>query len=101
MGARAWHDGCNRAAGDRAPGAAPPVAMTDLAGRSITITRPVVFHYLEDRAVLEQAASALFAAIAAGVLSLEIAARFPLAQADAAHRMLEARQSIGSLVLLP
>jgi NADPH:quinone reductase len=82
-------------------GAAPPIAMAELATRSITVTRPVVFHYVEDRTVLEQAAAALFAAIGDGVISLEIAAQFPLSRAGVAHRMLEARQSTGSLVLLP
>jgi NADPH2:quinone reductase len=78
-----------------------PITMAELAAKSITITRPVVFHYMQDRAVLEQAASAVFAAIASGILDLEIAASFALAEAGEAHRMLETRQSTGSLVLLP
>ncbi len=82
-------------------GAARPIAMAELASRSITVTRPVVFHYIDNRTTLEQAASSLFAAIGAGILEPVIAARFSLSEAGAAHRMLEARQSTGSLVLLP
>ncbi len=82
-------------------GPAEPVAMSALATRSLTVSRPVVFHYLADPAVREQAASALFGAIAGGTVTVEIAGSFPLTEAAAAHRVLEARGSTGSLLLLP
>jgi NADPH2:quinone reductase len=34
-------------------------------------------------------------------LRIEIAARLPLAEASEAHRMLESRQTTGSIVLIP
>lgn len=82
-------------------GPADPLPMTALAGRSLTVTRPVVFHYTADRALLDVAAAALFDAIAAGTVSIEVAGTFPLEEAAAAHRVLEARGSTGSLLLLP
>lgn len=82
-------------------GPSEPVAMAALASRSLTVSRPVVFHYLADRAVLEQAAAALFGEIAGGGVKVRIARTFPLAEAAAAHRLLESRGSTGSLLLLP
>ena len=82
-------------------GPAEPVPMSALAGRSLTVSRPVVFHYTADRALLDEAAATLFGAIADGTVAIEIAATFPLEQAAAAHLVLEARGSTGSLLLLP
>lgn len=82
-------------------GPADPVAMATLAPRSLTVSRPVVFHYLAERAALEKAATALFGALAAGTVAAEIAGSFPLDEAAAAHRVLEGRGSTGSLLLLP
>lgn len=82
-------------------GPADTVAMAALAPRSLTVSRPVVFHYLADRVALEEAARALFAAILAGTITANVAGSFPLDEAAAAHRVLEARGSTGSLLLLP
>ena len=82
-------------------GPAEPVGMAALAARSLTVSRPVVFHYLAERAALDTAASALFAALAAGTVSVQVAGTFPLDRAADAHRVLEARGSTGSLLLLP
>jgi NADPH2:quinone reductase len=78
-----------------------PVAMATLASRSLTVSRPVVFHYLADRAALDQAAAALFGAIAGGGINVKIAGTFPLTEAAAAHQLLKSRGSTGSLLLLP
>ncbi len=82
-------------------GPVDPVPLSALAGRSLTLSRPVVFHYLADRAMLDTAAAALFGAVAAGTVAVEIAGTFPLEEAAAAHRVLEARGSTGSLLLRP
>jgi NADPH2:quinone reductase len=39
--------------------------------------------------------------IAAGEISIEIGQTFPLSQAKAAHEALEARQTVGSTLLIP
>jgi NADPH2:quinone reductase len=68
---------------------------------SLFLTRPSLAHYTLDRAELELRAGALFSAIAAGQLDVRIGARFPLAEAEAAHRALEGRQTTGKVLLIP
>ena len=43
----------------------------------------------------------LFSAVRAGVVRVKIGQRYPLAEAAAAHRDLEARRTTGSTVLIP
>jgi NADPH2:quinone reductase len=71
------------------------------ANGSLFLTRPSLAHYTLDRAELELRAGAVFAAIAAGQLDVRIGARFPLAEAAAAHRALEGRETTGKVLLIP
>jgi NADPH2:quinone reductase len=48
-----------------------------------------------------QRAAELFALIESGKLLVPIAARFALADGAAAHALLEARQTVGKVILLP
>lgn len=66
---------------------------------SLYLTRPTLFTYIADPAELQAAAAALFAAVAAGTVRIEIHQRFALADAAEAHRALEARQTTGSTIL--
>ena len=68
---------------------------------SLYVTRPTMSSYLAKRSDLLTAASALFAAMESGAIETVIGQRFPLAEAAAAHRALEARETVGSTVLLP
>lgn len=52
-------------------------------------------------AALRPAAEAVLGMLTDGRLKLVIGARFPLAQAAAAHRLVEGRQSTGKVLLLP
>ncbi len=85
--------------------ASGPVPAFDLqrlnAGGSLVVTRPSLAHFVATRAELEERAGAVLGAIAAGKLSVRIGARFPLAQAEAAHRALEGRETTGKLLLIP
>ena len=47
------------------------------------------------------AADRLFAALRDNVLDITIAKTFPLSEAAEAHRYIEARKTIGSIVLVP
>jgi NADPH:quinone reductase-like Zn-dependent oxidoreductase len=85
----------------QAGGAHSTVDMAALSARSATLSRPVLFHYTATRAGLAPMAEALFAAIRAGILRAEIRHRYPLAGAADAHRDLEARRTVGQIVLLP
>jgi NADPH2:quinone reductase len=68
---------------------------------SLFITRPSLAHYTQDRAELELRAGEVLEAIAAGRLRVRIGARFSLADAAAAHRALEGRQTTGKVLLTP
>jgi len=68
---------------------------------SLYLTRPTSAAYFATSAELRKAAQMLFAAIADGTVRIAINQRFPLADAVAAHRALEARETTGSTLLLP
>ena len=80
-------------------GPIPPFAPSRLAAKSNALWRPILFHYIEDRAERQKMADALFAAVAQGIVKVEIGAEFPLAAAAEAHRAMEARATTGSTIL--
>ena len=75
-----------------------PLRLTALG--SLFVTRPSLAHYTADRAELELRAGAVLEAVAAGRLHVRIGARFPLAEAAAAHRALEGRATTGKVLLV-
>jgi NADPH2:quinone reductase len=81
------------------PDPVPPLALSRHG--SLFLTRPTLFDYVATTDELDTAAAALFDAIAAGIIRPRIAQRFALDQAREAHEALEARQTVGSTVLLP
>ena len=77
-----------------------PFSPTILAQKgSLYLTRPTLFHYIASRAQLEQSAADLFEVAGSGQVRIEVKQQFALADAAAAHRALEARQTTGSTVL--
>ncbi|MBF6176685.1 quinone oxidoreductase family protein [Nocardia blacklockiae] len=85
-----------------ASGPVPPVDPQRLnRGGSLFLTRPALVHYTRDRDELRWRAGDIFDALAAGKLHVRIGARYPLAEAERAHRDLEARKTTGSIVLEP
>ncbi len=85
-----------------ASGPVPPVSPLELTGRgSLFLTRPRLFDYVFERAELEASAARLFAAVEAGKVTIEIGLKRPLGEAAEVHRLLEARQTTGSVVLIP
>jgi NADPH2:quinone reductase len=68
---------------------------------SLYLTRPSIFHYVADRAGLERRASEVLGWIAKGELVLHIGQTLPLTEAAEAHRRLEARKTVGKVLLLP
>jgi NADPH2:quinone reductase len=83
-------------------GKPPPVELAQLGGlRSLYLTRPSLFAYIATRPELEASAAALFAALRRGVVKVAPPRTFPLRAAADAHRALEARETTGSVVLLP
>jgi NADPH:quinone reductase len=68
-------------------------------GGSLFLTRPTLFDYVATREELERRAEDLFSWIAAGSLDVRIGARVPLADAAAAHRLIESRTTTGKVLL--
>ena len=85
----------------QASGPAPPFAMSLLATRSLSVSRPIVFHYLRTPEMLHDIAKQAFDAFAHGVIQPIDPVVLPLDQAAEAHRLLEARRSPGGVVLAP
>lgn len=82
-------------------GLVPPVDPVRLAPKSLFLTRPTLWNYSVTRDELLGRARDVFEWIASGVLKLRIHRALPLASAADAHRMLEARETVGKLLLLP
>ncbi|HEY3125097.1 MAG TPA: quinone oxidoreductase [Thermoanaerobaculia bacterium] len=68
---------------------------------SVYLTRPTLFHYVALREELLERSSQVLGWIRDGVLKLTIFREMPLEKAAEAHRMLEARQTAGKVLLLP
>ncbi|HQT89439.1 MAG TPA: quinone oxidoreductase [Acidiphilium sp.] len=85
-----------------ASGAVPPVDVGMLAAKgSLFLTRPTLATYTATRADLLAVTNDLFEVVAKGAVKIRVNQTFPLSEAAAAHRALEARQTTGSTVLLP
>lgn len=83
-------------------GPVPPVDPQRLnAAGSVYLTRPSLAHFTRTGEEFDWRAHELFDAIADGSLSVAVGHRYPLADAARAHRDLQGRQTIGSLVLTP
>ena len=68
---------------------------------SLFVTRPTLMVYTRTRDLLLDCANDLIDVVAKGAVKIEINQRFPLAEAEAAHRALEGRQTTGSTLLMP
>lgn len=86
----------------RASGDVDPLPLARLREMgSLFVTRPTVGDYTAARADLVAGATRVFEALAQGVIRPHIFAALPLAQAGEAHRLIEARGTRGSLILIP
>jgi NADPH2:quinone reductase len=85
-----------------ASGAVPPFDTGVLARKgSLFLTRPTVFTYIARREDLERGAAELFDLVRTGKVKPEIGRTWPLAAAADAHRALQARETTGSVLLIP
>jgi len=85
-----------------ASGPVPPVDLGLLTAKgSLFVTRPTLATYTAKRADLVRGANELFDVVSSGAVAIRVNQTFPLSEAAAAHRALEARQTTGSTVLVP
>jgi NADPH2:quinone reductase len=83
-----------------ASGAVAPFAPGVLGGKgSLYVTRQTLFTHMHSRETTQSMADDLFAAVTSGAVKIRIDQRFPLAEVEAAHRALEARQTTGCTIL--
>jgi NADPH:quinone reductase len=83
-------------------GPVPPVDPQRLnAAGSVYLTRPTLIHFTRTGEEFAWRSGELFDAIAVGALSVTVSRSYPLADAAQAHRDLQGRQTVGSIVLTP
>lgn len=85
-----------------ASGPVPPVDPQRLnqAG-SVFLTRPNLAHFTRSPDEFAWRAGELMEAIADGAVTITVGGRYPLAEAERAHRDLQGRKTVGSIVLVP
>ncbi len=85
-----------------ASGPVPPFAPGILGAKgSLYVTRQTLFSHITSRERTQAMADELFAVVLSGAVNIRIDQRFALADVQAAHRSLEARQTTGCTILLP
>ncbi len=84
-----------------ASGSVPPVNLQALSPKCARISRPSLFPHLATRTDLDEVSGNLLAAMAEGVVKIDINQTYPLAEAARAHAELEGRKTTGQSVLLP
>ncbi|MCP1645221.1 NADPH2:quinone reductase [Pseudomonas citronellolis] len=85
-----------------ASGPAPAIAPLQLVSKgSLYLTYQGLWHHVSSRERAQALSDELFARVARGDVRIPLMQRYPLEQAAAAHRDLEARRTSGCIVLLP
>ena len=82
-------------------GAIPPIEMSKLAQKSLSISRPILFHYTNQRNLFENMSKSVFNLFKNNVYSFEKKICFDLKDVSQAHDLLESRTGGGSLYLKP
>ncbi|UQX09297.1 quinone oxidoreductase family protein [Candidatus Mycobacterium methanotrophicum] len=83
-------------------GPVPPIDPQRLnAAGSVYLTRPSLAHFTRTGEEFAWRSGELFDAIGAGSLSVNVSRSYRLADAAQAHRDLQGRQTVGSIVLVP
>ena len=82
-------------------GPVDPLAMATLAVKSLTVSRPILFHYLTDPAQYQTMARKVMNDFQSGVLKAPIPSPIALKDASTAHDTLEGMTGGGALVLIP
>ena len=82
-------------------GPVPPFDISILSKGSYFLTRPSLGVYFEDRQRLIMSCAELFEAVRKGIIKPRITHRIPLKNAADAHKLLEDRQTMGSIILIP
>lgn len=82
-------------------GPVKPLEMPQLAAKSLTVSRPILFHYMAEPETYQRMASSVFDAFATHALSVAEPQAIPLKEAFQAHDILEGGTGGGALMLRP
>ena len=82
-------------------GPIPSIEMSKLAQKSLSISRPILFHYTNQRNLFENMSKSVFNLFKNNVYSFEKKICFDLKDVSQAHDLLESRTGGGSLYLKP
>lgn len=82
-------------------GAVPPLTISRLSAKNITILRPTLFNYIYTREEFEKYTGELFDFIVKDKLNVRIHDTYPLAEVAKAQTDLEGRKTTGKLLLKP
>ena len=77
-----------------------PIQLSQLAEKSLYLTRPNLGHYTQSNVESIEMTTELFEMIISNHLKILVGQRYPLAEAATAHADLEARKTIGKSVLM-
>ena len=69
--------------------------------KSLYYTRPTLMHYIRNREELEISSNKLFSKIKSKEIKPNIFKAFKLSEASEAHKLIQSRKSIGSIILKP
>lgn len=83
----------------QAGGAMRPIEPAWFSGKSVTFSRPVIFHYMAEASIRREMTARVFDALRDGRLRPQIS-HYALTAAADAHRALESRRTVGQIVLL-
>ena len=84
-----------------ASGPPEPFSIGALTAKSLYVTRPTLGTFTSTHARTQAMADDLFAMVASGKVKIPVEQRYPLAEAQRAHRDLESKKTVGASVLLP
>jgi NADPH:quinone reductase len=82
-------------------GPVPPFAISRLAARSNSISRPIIFHYVQAKAQRDEMATNVFQALSDGWLRVNEPRLFPLSEVAASHVALETDGASTPILLVP
>jgi NADPH2:quinone reductase len=82
-------------------GPPPAIEVATLAAKSLMVSRPILFDYLDDPVRARAMSEGLYSALEGGRLIPPRIMSLPLARAAEAHRLLESREPHDAVVLIP
>ena len=82
-------------------GSIDPVHMSTLAKKSLTLSRPIIFHYIAKLELYEKMAHSVFDAFNKKIITALDPEPYSLQDASVTHDILESRRGGGSLLLKP